>query len=312
MTETTSEGTPGYSPNRLPKGVSQDQLRRVLAAAEIAYKTKPAGQLLPSIDDVARLAGTHKNVVAKVVTSAEGKEALLKRGIRWTTNINLAGILTPEQIFAISIITDPTNRRTFGDKLKQAGISHTQYKAWLKNPTFASKVSEIGESLLNDNISTVHARLVQRADQGDINAIKLFYEVSGRHDPSQKQMLDIVKIVGLILEVITRYVNDVEVLKKVSTDIDTILNGGVPRGLQDPPANYISPIVDAEVIEDGSSRMDSSSVHSDFGAGDFRPVPVGTHPRLNAVPSTTRVTSEVDGSVVVPFGFFDPLPEELE
>jgi hypothetical protein len=271
----------------------------VLGAAELAFKTKPAGQLLPAIEEVAKLAGTHKNVVAKIVSSPEGKAALLKRGIRWTTNLNLAGVLTPEQIFCISIITDPTNRKTFGEKLKQAGISHTTYKAWLKNPTFATKISEIGESLLNDNIATVHARLVQRADQGDINAIKLFYEVSGRHDPAQKQMLDIGRVMGLMLEVITRYVTNTETLKKISDDMDTILSGGVPLGLQEPPANYI----EAEVEEDepgiGTDYHNSSTSSTPSIPG----IPVGTHPH-SPIP--------VSGSVVVPFGFFDPKPEELE
>lgn len=277
------------------KGVSDDQFRRVVNAADMAFKTGNGS--LPSIADVARLAGTRANTVTKVVNSQEGKNALLQRGIRWTTNINLVGVLTPEQILAISIITDPTNRKSFAEKLKQAGISYAQYKAWLKNDVFATKVSEIGESLLQDNVATVHARLVDRAAAGDVQSMRLFYEVSGRHDPSQKQMVDVVRIVQLVLETITRHVRDTQALAAITSDIDVILSGGTPKPLGSMPANYVS----GEVIDDGPDSLGSDS--SGSSSTDSIPSPPSVE-----TPDYTEVRHRItSGAVVEPF----QLPEDF-
>jgi len=280
---------------KMIKGVSEDQLRRVVNAADLAYKTKRAGEILPSIDKIAALAGVRANTVTRVVNSQEGKNALLKRGIRWTTNINLAGILTPEQILAISIITDPSNRKPLNEKLKQAGISHAQYKAWMKQPVFAEKMNEIGEALLGEHIATVHTKLVERASAGEYQAMRLFYEVSGRHDPAQKQMVDVVRIVQLVLETITRHVRDPETLSGITQDIDVILGGGTPKPLGSMPANY----VESEVVEDG--RNDDSSDHISYSSDS-----VPSHPPL------TDVRHEISGSVVEPFELPDDYFEYKE
>lgn len=293
-----------YGANSLPKGVSDGQFRRILNAADLAYKTKGSGELLPSIDKVATLAGVHRNTVTRFVTSLEGKEALLKRGIRWTTNVNIAGVLTPEQVLAVSIITDPTNRKPMGEKLKQVGISMATYRAWMKNPTFASKMNELGETLLNENIAAVHARLVNRAEGGDVSAMKLFYEVSGRHDPAQKQMVDLVRVVQLVLEVITRYVTDPETLGKVNQDIDTILSGGVPKALSDLPNNYIPrDTVAGEVIDDAIQRDLDDSGDPDNRSTHF--VSDRQPPRIEE-----EVPEEISGAVVHSFlhPLINPLP----
>lgn len=283
------------------RGVSEGQFRRILNAADMAYKTKNNNELLPSIDKVATLAGVHKSTVTRFVSSVEGKEALLRRGIRWTTNINVAGILTPEQILAVSIITDPTNRKTLGDKLKQAGVTMAQYRAWMKNPTFAQKMTEVGETLLNENVATVHARLVARAEAGDVSAMKLFYEVSGRHDPAQKQMVDLVRVVQLVLEVITRYVTDPETLGKVNKDIDLILSGGTPKAIADLPNNYIaSEVVQNAEFTSMDDRRDSSDRSTHF-VTDREDQPVNG----SVVEDFTRPMGSHPSALVVPDNFFE-------
>jgi len=297
--ETGSEPGSGVVGNPLPRGVSADQFRRVLGAVEIAFRTKSHAELLPAITEVARLSGVRVPTVVRVVNSPEGKSALLKRGIRWTTNINLAGVLTPEQVFTIGIITDPSNRRPFNEKLKQVGISAATYKNWMKQPVFAAKMNEIGESLLGEHIAAVHARLANRAEAGDVAAMKLFYEVSGRHDPSQKQMLDVVRIIQLVLEAITRHESNPAIIAAITQDIDVVLAGGTPKARGALPANYI----ESEVVHDerGTNFVDYS------GSSSSGP----------SVPGIRSLEDNpVDGSVVVPFSlpgdFFEYTPNADE
>jgi hypothetical protein len=126
----------------------------------------------------------------------------------------------------VSIITNPTNRRPLKDKLAQAGISYYRYKAWLNQPAFAAYVKEIGERLLHDHVQDVHTRVVERATNGDIAAMRLYYDLTGRTDSStNKAVQDLSATVRLLLEVITRNVTDVTVLDKIQKEIAAVTDG---------------------------------------------------------------------------------------
>jgi hypothetical protein len=136
------------------------------------------------------------------------------------------GTLSPEQFFAVGIITNASDRRPLNAKLKSAGITYAQYRAWLKQPHFRDYIGKVGEDLLGEHVADVHTRLTERATSGDIQAIKLYYELTGRHDPNRQQMIDLQYIIGLLLEVITRYVPDVNTLAKINRDIEKVMAGG--------------------------------------------------------------------------------------
>lgn len=233
-----------------PRNMSQATMRRVLNAVEIAYKTRPNKSELPSVDFIKAHTSVSRQTIIRVLSSPEGKDALLKRGIAWTTNRNVYGNISPEQAFAISIVTDPTNRKPLNEKLKQAGITIGVWRNWMGNKVFKDAVNAVAETMIEDNIATLHTRLIQKADSGDIQAIKLAYEVTGRHDPAKQQTLDIARIISLVLEVITRHIPDPSILQKVSDDIEIIMSGGTPQAISELPANYVPSTVISEDEED--------------------------------------------------------------
>lgn len=155
------------------------------------------------------------------------------RGINWLKDwkperhdlLRTIARLTPQQALAIQIMTDPTDRRSTKAKLDTIGISYNVWRTWQREPFFSDVLKDTAELLLKDNMATIHSRLVQKAEAGDTNAIKLFYEVSGRHDPNRQQMLDFGKVVALILESLQRHVTDANTLLKVTTDLERIMNG---------------------------------------------------------------------------------------
>ena len=147
---------------------------------------------------------------------------------------------------AFGIITNPTNKKDMGAKLKQAGITYAQYRAWLKQPHFADYITKISEHMLNEHVADVHTKVVEKAAGGDIQAMRLYYELTGRHDPQKQQMVDLNGVIGLLLEVITRYVTDTTALSKITQDIDLILSGGTPRALEQ---FDMTRIIDGEVVE---------------------------------------------------------------
>ena len=233
----------------VPKNISPASFRGVIAGATAAYSVK---KRVPSVEEITEYCSQRPATIAKVIASPEFKTLMQARGFPFET-----AKLSPEQMFAISIITDPTSRKPLSTKLKQAGISYPVYRAWLKQPHFQQYLEKIAEDMLGEHVADVHTRVLEKATNGDIQAIKLYYELTGRHDPQKQQMVDLQGIIGLLLEVITRYVPDTNALSKITSDIEIIMSGGVPKALESfdvsriaSEGNAVEDIVDAEVVDD--------------------------------------------------------------
>jgi hypothetical protein len=221
-----------------PRGVGAVTYRNIVSAAETAYRLKNPGEPLPTVDNIARFTSFSERIIVKVLASIEFRNEMQRRGITWTENARLKYALTPEMTYTIGVITNPTDRRPMAAKLRSAGVSYHIYRNWLRNPHFKEAVTKVAEDMIQDNIATAHSRLVQKVDAGDVQAIRLFYEVSGRHDPARQNNLDTMRLIGLLLEVMSRHITDPNTLNLISNDIDQIISGQVPQSITDVPANY--------------------------------------------------------------------------
>jgi hypothetical protein len=226
-----------HPPTAPPKRTNINTFRRICDYCERYYKMNN-GSLAP-IPEIAESVGLGAARVSKIMNTTEFHLEMDRRGCRWTDNKRLLYALTPQQQMAVNILTNPTDRRTLEKKLSGIGISYSTYTAWMRQPGFARAVETISEQMLHDNIGNIHTRLVNKADAGDMQAIKLYYGLTGRYSEGQQQMLDFTRAVGLILEVLTRHVHDRDTLQRISGDIDKIMSGGVPRLDGDVPNNYV-------------------------------------------------------------------------
>lgn len=198
------------------------------------------------------------DVAYKIMGSESFYARMHARGINWISNwtperhelMRSMERLTPQQVYALQIMLDPTDRRSTNAKLRHVGITYAQWRNWLREPFFGDMVKDTAEQMLTDNIANVHTRLAQKADAGDVQAMKLFYEVSGRHDPNRQQMLDFTKILGLFLEVIQRHITEPKTFLAISNDLDDVMAGKELKPLDRLPANIDPDIVDADVLPD--------------------------------------------------------------
>lgn len=233
----------------VPANVSPAVFRAVLAGATAAYSINKG---VPTLLQIKEYCQCTVPSISKVLVTSEFKSVMRMRGYPMD-NVQLS----PEQIFAVGVITNPTNRKPLNEKLKQCGIPYSMYRAWLKQPHFMAYITKISEDMLGEHVADVHTKVVERAASGDIQAIKLYYELTGRHDPQRQQMVDINNIIGLLLEVITRYVPDAIALSKITKDIDVILGGGVPKALETFDVSRIAQdIVEAVVVPDEEPVFD--------------------------------------------------------
>src|SRR5215471_13707957 len=127
-----------------PDGVTSKDFETILTSAAAAYQYR---HRIPTVQEIANLSGFANKKVANIIATTEFKSAMRQRGYEFNAD---KAKLTAEQVWAVSIITDPTNRKPLKDKLAQAGIAYWQYKAWLAQPIFSRYVKEIGEKMLVD------------------------------------------------------------------------------------------------------------------------------------------------------------------
>jgi len=208
--------------NKIP-GVSDLIFRRTIAGASAAFLIF---KRIPSVAEIHQYSGVQERTISKVIATRAFKDTMGARGFQWQQ-----AKLSPEQEFAVGIITDPTRKGDMNSKLRAAGVSYSQYRAWMKQDHFKDFISKVGEDMLGEHIQDVHTSVMNRATNGDINAAKLVYELTGRYDPARQQMVDLQNVIGLILEVITRYVRDVPTLDLIAADVATIMDGKTPKAL---------------------------------------------------------------------------------
>jgi hypothetical protein len=215
------------TPMQLPVGEDPEKFRHVVNAAYTAY-IGSGGRAIPDAKDVMEyVQGSTIKTVARIMETPEFVLAVKNRGVPWE---NING-LTTRQMLAITVMTNPHDRRNPAAKLKAVGVSHSQYAAWCKQPVFKRHMERVTEGLINDNIGLMQTALVNKATNGDLNAIKFVYEMTGKHDPASKEVIQLRSIVSMLLEILSRHLSSQpEVLQAVAIDIQQAMPKAVTSG----------------------------------------------------------------------------------
>jgi hypothetical protein len=205
-------GAANLGPIEIPKGINNVSFWQIVGAVSIAYEDEPFKQ--PTVETLMQISGLQKLTVVKTLSTDAFIEALRRRGVPW----KLTDGLSAQQMYCLQILTDPTGGRDFTRKLKQAGISHAIYRAWLKQPLFARALNQMSENTIKESQSQVLTQLTRRATEGDIRAIELFNQMTGRWNPAQMEQMNVELVVGKIVEIITKHVTDPVILQKIATE----------------------------------------------------------------------------------------------
>lgn len=133
--------------------------------------------------------------------------------------------LSPEQLAVANSILNLADKRSITKKLQDFGVSPAKYANWKKNPIFNGYLRERSEALLGDSVGDVHVALIDSATSGDIQAIKLFYEITGRHNAHSQQNVNVQVMLTGVIEAIAKHVKDPETLQKIAADIQEASQG---------------------------------------------------------------------------------------
>lgn len=199
---------------RIPDGINPKTFRDVIANVFQAYVL---GDDI-SVDRVAARTGVAETSVGQIFATSQFKQAMEIRGVV----ISGAPIgISADQGHALEILTDISDRRTFNQKLKAAGITNAKYRAWMKNPAFAQIVRRTAEDVMHANEQGM-IQLASKAADGDMRAIAFMWEVNNKHNPQRQNQQDVNVIVSSILEVVYRNVKDPDILGNISRELKVL------------------------------------------------------------------------------------------
>lgn len=194
----------------VPEGFSSQMFRHVVAGVDLLYRRHSK---VPTINELmSSWNGFEKATISKIWATPEFKEALSLRGIDFDAKIGLSA----EQLYAIQLLQDPSDRRSVKARLEQVGISIGQYRAWMRNPVFSRAMTEQAEQNLGDSVNVSLNRLVAAADAGESWAINKVLEMTGRWNPQQQEVQNARTVVLTVMEVIQEELaDDKEALERI-------------------------------------------------------------------------------------------------
>jgi hypothetical protein len=145
---------------------------------------------VPTVEFIG-LSGFKEDTYFKAIKKVTFRDGLIARGIRLNVLEGLEDTdsdkpwkqwaLTEEQLSCANVLLDFTDTRSRAKKLSELGITTAKYQSWLRDPAFQGYLRDRSEGVLQDNQHEAHLALVDRVSTGDINAIKYYNELSGRH-----------------------------------------------------------------------------------------------------------------------------------
>lgn len=79
------------------------------------------------------------------------------------------------------MLTNPDFHGTIKDLCERVGVSRSSFYRWLDNKEFVSYVNALIDKYTDSELSAVWKSLIYRAKSGDVQAIKLYFELKGKY-----------------------------------------------------------------------------------------------------------------------------------
>lgn len=156
------------------------------------------------------------NQIQAYMRTTDYELAMKEAGI--SVNLNDHG-LTAEQMGFLTILSNPADNRDLKKKLSASGVPWSKFQVWLKQRDFKAAYYRINGDVLKDMIPVAEQQLAAKMASGDIGAIKLGMEITGRHDPAGKKQVDAEHLIAIILEVMEEEIKDQSVLQRIASKI---------------------------------------------------------------------------------------------
>jgi hypothetical protein len=89
--------------------------------------------------------------------------------------------LTRKQIDIAVILADPSETRTITKLCSDEGVPRRTFYNWMGMENFVSFVNSLVDQYSDAELSKVWRSLIKKAQDGDVQAIKLYFEMKGKY-----------------------------------------------------------------------------------------------------------------------------------
>lgn len=198
----------------VPKGVNPTSFRHVLSAVDVYWNStgiyptpQQARKYFPDVPI---------STFGRVMATPEFQDACVKRGILMERESGL----TEQQAFALTVLSDFTDKRSTSRRLADIGVPIAQFRAWMRQPLFSKLYHERAEQNVADVVPTALTRLVGNIEDGDQRAIEFGLKMTGRYDPAAIEVQNARAVVVTMMELIMQYADE-DAQRKILAGIET-------------------------------------------------------------------------------------------
>lgn len=194
------------------------QENNVIAFIEQFYYSR---KRIPNISEMIPYLDIDSEEIKKLVRQPRIIAALERRGIDPTAMLSSTAtgvpMLSPRQIAAANVMLNFGDRRKPDQKLADLGITPEEYQGWLQAPHFKKFLAGMADDVLDNAYPDANVALAQKVRDGNIPALRLFYDVTGK--TNQQEVIKAKVLVGKILEAVQRHVTDPRILEAIAEEI---------------------------------------------------------------------------------------------
>ncbi len=88
---------------------------------------------------------------------------------------------TAQQRAVAEQLANPDFAGTITDLCKKVKISRNAFYQWMKDPEYLQYIDELISRYTDSELAAVWKALIRKAKQGDVKAIKLYFEMKGKY-----------------------------------------------------------------------------------------------------------------------------------
>jgi hypothetical protein len=158
------------------------------------------------------------------------RNAMSARGIplRMLNGEQPNGVLTVKQLTVVNALLDLNDNRSDAKKLRDLNVNTSTYQGWQKDPTFNDYWNKRTEQLYGPAVSEANRALYDNVKRGDLGAIKLLFEMTGRWSSKPANEINIEWVLMKIMESIQKHVTDANILTAIAEELLGIQQEFVP------------------------------------------------------------------------------------
>ncbi len=184
---------------------------------------------IPTAERISQRLGYRLDFTERQLARRSTFAAMLRLGLPVHTVMTDEGLrasLTPTQLQLANMLMNALDRRSVREKLEICDVTPMQYERWIRQPAFQSYLRKRAETVFAGSDHKAYLALLAAVDRGDLNAIKLFFEMRGIYNPKLDVKFSIDGMLNQIIEVVSRHVTP-EQLEQIANEIEGLTQGAV-------------------------------------------------------------------------------------